>query len=465
MPFDSINFWSIFLFAFTSYWILPSRLRNLHLLGFSYFFYGYWDYRFLLILLVSTVIDYCVAFFVQPGRTSRVRFTALAISLITNLGMLAFFKYFNFFIESFRTQFLSSHEIASNFLVNFGVPIGISFYTFQTISYVLDVFKGRVPPARSFIDFALYVAFFPQLVAGPIERARRLLPQIQKARPFEMERLKLGGSLILLGLCKKVFMAESLRHPIETIAIYPEHNLWITLAIGLMTTFQVYLDFAGYSDIARGLAQLFGIEIVINFKPFMFVTNPSQFWQRWHISLTSWIREYLIISFRDRTWPRLVQYLHILMVLMLVGLWHDATWNWILFGLFHGVALIGYDWLRRSGAINFIHPVFATSGGFVFMIFVYIVSGLLHFSYYHSIPWSQETDLGAALPTLKALGYYCLPLLVPLVTFEYFQNKKEDYEYIVKAPMWARIVFVAFTLASVFFFERASQTGFIYFDF
>lgn len=387
MPFDSINFWLLYFPTVLVYWLIPSKLRNTLLLLVSFIFYGYWDARYLVLLLFSIFIDFFTGHFAQYKFRESVRKTAVFLSLFLNLSLLVLFKYFHFFVESFAEKGAQDNLLAT-YLVNFGLPIGISFYTFQSISYTLDVYNGRIKPTNNLLDFMLYVSFFPQLVAGPIEKARHLLPQLQKEKTFDISCLRQATYLILGGLVKKMFLAPLVSAPAESLLLSPEPNIYFLLCGGFLTVLSIYLDFSAYSDLARGTALALDIKLIINFKPYIFSSNPVEFWQNWHISLTHWIRDYLVIGTRSRTWSAVKKNIHMILVMLLVGIWHDFTLNWILFGLMHGLLIVAYLSLRKYLGKDFFkcHAISLKLFGFVFMFFVYVASGLLHATYFLDLP-------------------------------------------------------------------------------
>ncbi len=313
----------------------------------SYAFYGYWDYRFLLLLWISTLVDYLVGLGLARSNCEGRRRTLLTLSLVVNLGLLGVFKYFDFFQQSLTallTQIgLSYHPL----LLQVVLPVGISFYTFQTLGYTIDVYRREVEPEKDLPTFALFVAYFPQLVAGPIERARDLLPQLRRAAPLDLPRLTSGFILIVLGLFKKCVLGDLAGfYLVEPAFSAPQGglHLWVgTLAFAV----QIYGDFAGYSDLARGVSRCFGIELSRNFLAPYLALNITDFWRRWHVTLSHWFRDYLYIPLGgNRLGPRRT-YFNLVVTMLLCGLWHGAAWNFILWGAYHGVLLLSHRTLRR----------------------------------------------------------------------------------------------------------------------
>ncbi len=432
MLFTSFDFVFFFLFVLAAYWALRRRLRvqNIFLLGASYFFYGYWDIRFLYLIVVSTAVDFCCAQIIDRGhikakdkikvscfvlisallfvvpdfnaidnnhngftnlihadwspvfsngfgwsvflwstavlvilnvcyplvnRTSthsRRKIFVLA-SIATNLTLLGIFKYFNFFADTFKTFSESVFGVTPHwYTLDIILPVGISFYTFQTISYTIDVYRGHLPASKKLSEFAAYVAFFPQLVAGPIERGKHLLPQFQKSRskPAYAD-IQEGSWLIFWGLFKKLVIADNLAiivnstfAPFDNLTagtVTPEDGFRLLIAVYAFA-FQIYCDFSGYTDIARGTAKLLGFDIMINFRLPYFSTGPSEFWRRWHISLSSWLRDYLYIPLGGNRKGKFRMYRNLTLTMLLGGLWHGASWTFVIWGAYHGLLLSIY---------------------------------------------------------------------------------------------------------------------------
>ncbi|BAM02228.1 MBOAT family O-acyltransferase [Phycisphaera mikurensis] len=347
------NSW-IFAWFFLAVWIvyqgIGRRAQNLWLLLASYAFYGWWDWRFCSLLLFSTGVDYIVARLLaatSPSHRARRR-ALLGVSLLSNLGILGFFKYWNFFIDSAAST-LGSLGLEANLpLLEVILPVGISFYTFQTIAYTVDVFRGRVEARRDLIDVALYVAYFPQLVAGPIERAQHMFHQFESPRRVDAEQLAGGAFLILTGLFKKIAVADAVAPLVQQAFTSPGDASWTTLATGiLLFTIQIYGDFSGYTDIARGVSRCFGIELMRNFEQPYLSRSVTEFWRRWHVSLSTWLRDYLYIPLGGNRCGRLRTYLNLLATMLLGGLWHGASWNFVVWGGLHGVALCVHKAFRE----------------------------------------------------------------------------------------------------------------------
>jgi alginate O-acetyltransferase complex protein AlgI len=344
MLFNSYIFWAFFALVLLLYRWLPHRGQNWMLLVASYIFYGAWDWRFLSLVLFSTCMDYLLAIQIGKQRDARLRKLLLGISCCTSLGLLGFFKYFNFFAHEL-TDLLAA--IGLEFMgptMDIVLPVGISFYTFQTMSYTIDVYRGRAQPVTNPLDFALYVAFFPQLVAGPIERSTALIPQITSPRTVRASDFSEGLWLILWGLFKKVVIADNMATIVNGLFNEDPHVLtgpecWVAVYAFAL---QIYGDFSGYSAIARGVARWMGFHLTSNFLFPYFSATPSEFWSRWHISLSSWLRDYLYIPLGGNRSGALKTCRNLLLTMLLGGLWHGAAWGFLAWGLVHGLLLVGY---------------------------------------------------------------------------------------------------------------------------
>jgi len=348
MLFNSWEFALFFTAVVCCYYVLRFRAQNVFLLAASYLFYGWWDWRFLGLLLISTVVDFTVSS-MMAGQTARRRKLLLLISLCTNLGILGFFKYFNFFSDSLLNVFNQLGLTADWPTLHIILPVGISFYTFQTMAYTIDVYRNKLEPTHDPITFALYVAFFPQLVAGPIERAQRLLPQLSTPRRVSAEQVGSGSLLILIGLTRKIAIADVVASEVTNAFAHPEAMTSAQLMRGLLLfSLQIYSDFAGYSDIARGTSRLLGIDLMENFRQPYFATNITEFWRRWHISLSTWLRDYLYIPLGGNRGTRLLLYRNLFLTMLLGGLWHGAAWTFVVWGAIHGVALVAHKILGGS---------------------------------------------------------------------------------------------------------------------
>lgn len=352
MLFNSIDF-AIFLpIVFILYWFVANKnlkFQNLLIVASSYLFYGWWDWRFLSLILISTIVDYSVGLSLSKQENQTKRKALLWISILVNLSFLGFFKYYNFFLDNFITVFsFFGTEIKGNSL-NIILPIGISFYTFQTLSYTIDIYKRKLEPTKDFIAFSAFVSFFPQLVAGPIERAIHLLPQFYKKRVFEYNKAVDGLRQILWGLFKKIVIADNAATYVNQIFNNSAHYSGSTLVLGaIFFAFQIYADFSGYSDIAIGTSRLFGFNLMKNFAFPYFSRNIAEFWRRWHISLSTWFRDYLYIPLggsRGDTW---VKVRNIFLIFIVSGFWHGANWTFIIWGTLNALYCLPIILLNKN---------------------------------------------------------------------------------------------------------------------
>ena len=345
MLFNSIEFLLFLPIVFVLNWFVFNtnlKAQNSLILISSYVFYGWWDFRFLSLIFLSTIVDYIIGLNIPKQDSDKKQKFLLWCSVLFNLSVLGFFKYYNFFVDSWIDLFSSvGYEIKSVWTLNIILPVGISFYTFQTMSYTIDIYRKKLEPTKDFISFASFVSFFPQLVAGPIERASNLLPQILKKRSFKYEQGIQGFRLIIWGMFKKVVIADSLAPIVDgTFNNYQDFGggtLWMgAIYFGV----QIYCDFSGYSDIAIGTSKLFGFELMSNFKFPYFSRNIGEFWRRWHISLSTWFRDYLYIPLGGSKHGKLRSIRNIFVIFLVSGFWHGANWTFIVWGVYHSILFL-----------------------------------------------------------------------------------------------------------------------------
>lgn len=339
MLFTELDFWFFFAVVLMAYVVLPHRGQNRMLLLASYAFYGAWDWRFLGLILFSTVVDYFVGLRMGAETKQTQRRHLLWGSICVNLCMLAVFKYFGFFVESFSALLDSIGYQTDPFLLSIVLPVGISFYTFQTLSYTIDIYRRDLKPTRDFLNFALFVAFFPQLVAGPIERARNLLPNIEMPRILSWDDFRRGAVLCLVGLIKKVVIADGVASAVNTVYANPDPSRLDIVFATWLFAIQIYCDFSGYTDIARGVAKMLGFRLMRNFSQPYFAADPQEFWRRWHISLSTWLRDYLYIPLGGSRGGNFKTYRNLMATMTLGGLWHGAAWNFVAWGFYQGTLL------------------------------------------------------------------------------------------------------------------------------
>lgn len=482
MLFNSIDF-AIFLpIVFILYWFITNKnlkLQNFLIVVASYFFYGWWDWRFLSLIIFSTTVDYLVGLKLSTEKRKERRKLLLWTSIFVNIGFLGFFKYYNFFLDNFITAFsFFGTEIKGNSL-NIILPVGISFYTFQTLSYTIDVYKRKLEPTKDLIAFAAFVSFFPQLVAGPIERATNLLPQFYVKRVFEYNKAVDGLRQILWGLFKKIVIADNCAEYANQIFNNSEDYSGSTLVLGaLFFTFQIYGDFSGYSDIAIGTSRLFGFNIMRNFAFPYFSRDIAEFWRRWHISLSTWFRDYLYIPLggsRGGTWMKVRNTFAIFIV---SGFWHGANWTFIVWGALNAIYFLplllrnknrqNLDTVAQGGSLPSIKEFFniATTFGLTVLAWIFFrAENLEHAWTYLSTIFSKSI---LTIPHFSARKY---ALIIILITFlfsivEWF-GKDDQYAIAKLGLNWNKFVRWIFycLLAVITLLFSGQKHDFIYFQF
>lgn len=471
MLFNSFEFWIFFACVVALYWRLERRGQNILLLLASYFFYGYWDWRFLSLIAISTLVDFFVAHRLEETEAPRARKHLLVISILTNLGLLGFFKYFGFFVKEL-TQLLDLLGIpASGPALNIILPVGISFYTFQTLSYTIDVYRREAKPIRSLLDFGVFVAFFPQLVAGPIERSKNLLPQICSSRKFHKKYFHEGLYHILFGLFKKVVIADNMAPIVERVFSTPPDQisspeLWLGL---YAFAIQIYCDFSGYSSIAQGLAKWMGINLSWNFKLPYFASNPSTFWTRWHITLSQWLRDYLYIPLGGNRGGIARTFRNLGITMALGGLWHGANWTFIVWGVLHGAILIAY---RIAELVPQSKKRLSTRTGHVLRTLFFFHVICITWLFFRADSINEAFGLLPVLFSGFALtdfAMYSAGMLVfyagPLFLLELLFERKMDMLYVLKLPWLPQTFLFSYFIMMLIIFPPLSSQIFIYFQF
>lgn len=372
MLFNSLQFLIFFPIVTLLYFLFPQKYRWLHLLIASCIFYAAFLPVYILILFLTIIIDYCSGLLIERASDKKHKKLFLVGSIITNIGVLAIFKYYNFFIKNFNHLFNSLNVTTHSLpLLNIILPIGLSFHTFQAMSYTIEVYKGNQIAERHFGIYSLYVMFYPQLVAGPIERPQNLLHQFKEVHHFSSENLFSGLRLMLWGFFKKLVIADRVAIYVSAVYNFPSNFHYLNLIIAtLFFTIQIYCDFSGYSDIALGAAKTMGFKLMTNFNRPYFSKNVQEFWKRWHISLSTWFKDYLYIALGGNKVPMYRVYINVAIVFLVSGFWHGANWTYIVWGALHTVYILTYMYLSRSNSIK-IKPSYAKSVfqiGFTFII-------------------------------------------------------------------------------------------------
>jgi len=472
--FNSVVYLLFLPVVFCLYWFVFRSLRwqNALLLAASYFFYGWWSCAFLCLLAAGTVIDYVFAFGVASPDKSRARFSLWSYVII-KLGILGIFKYYNFF----AVQFSHGLEVLGMYttprLLNLALPLGISFYTFHGLSYIIDIYKGERKPVINVIDYGVFVSFFPLLVAGPIERANHLLPQVQRRRTFDYTQAADGCKLMLWGFFKKVVIADSLASTVDAIfRNYPDKNAYSLIIGAIAFSFQIYCDFSGYSDIAIGTAKLLGFEVLNNFSFPYFSRNIAEFWRRWHISLTSWFRDYLYIPLGGSRKGMTVALRNVFIVFLVSGFWHGASWNFIAWGFVHACCFTPLLLLGRNRtcatsivaanrALPSYKELLQMAGTFTFVTLAWVFfrasDMTAAYGYLQRMAVSIVNDPGQFLhlPTYKGVFAY----IVPLVAIEWrMRDQSLSFHPIL-------IVVLAVITTLFFLADTGNHLQFIYFQF
>lgn len=476
MLFNSLEFVLFLPLVLVVYYRLSHRAQNTFLLIASCVFYASWDWRFLAPLLISTSIDYWVAERIQRlirlGAPLQRRKKYLALSIVTNLGLLGFFKYFNFFAASLRDLLQALGWKVHLWTLEVILPVGISFYTFQALSYTIDVYRGQMHATRRFADFLLAVLYFPHLVAGPIQRANNLLRQVVTPRQTTRRQVIDGIHLIMWGYFKKVFIADNLAPIVDRIFAQPSPAGFETLIGVYAFAVQIFCDFSGYTDIARGTAKLMGFEFMLNFNQPYFSTSPQEFWTRWHISLSTWLRDYLYIPLGGNRKGERRTYLNLMLTMVIGGLWHGAAWNFVLWGFYHGSLLVIHRRLkllldRAFDAVTLPGRI----ASFAFRWFVMIHLTCYGWLLFRAVSLEQIANMTASLLAPwrgydGALAMQVFLVSLPLIIVELVQffTRNLDFLNFRWIPAEAKVVCYSVFLYFILFRGGRPQ-AFIYFQF
>ena len=482
MLFNSIDFAVFLPIVFILYWFVSNRnlkFQNFLIVIASYLFYGWWDWRFLSLILFSTLIDYSVGIRLSKEENLLKRKVLLWISILVNLGFLGFFKYYNFFLDNFVTAFSFFGTPISAQGLNIILPVGISFYTFQTLSYTIDVYKRKLEPTKDFIAFAAFVSFFPQLVAGPIERATHLLPQFYKKRTFEYDKAVDGLRQILWGLFKKIVIADNSAQIANEIFNNSADYSGSTLVLGaIFFTFQIYGDFSGYSDIAIGTSRLFGFGLKQNFAFPYFSRDIAEFWRRWHISLSTWFRDYLYIPLGGSRGGTSMKVRNIFIIFIVSGFWHGANWTFIVWGALNAVYFLPLLLLNK----NRVHTDVVAQGKYLPSLKELFQIGITFSLTVLAWIFFRAENIGHALSYLSTIFskslftiphfqgmYFALKTFILIVIFvvvEWF-GRNEQYAIAKLGINWNKPLRYAmyYFIILVIFLLMGKQQQFIYFQF
>jgi len=478
MLFNSLAFALFLPLVFAVYWSIGSqrlRLQNLLLLAASYVFYGWWDWRFLSLIVISSAVDYAVGHRIADATDDRRRKLLLAISLAINLGFLGVFKYYDFFVVSMADLLGSVGVQANVHTLGIILPVGISFYTFQTLSYSIDIYRGKMEPSRDPVAFFAFVSFFPQLVAGPIERAAHLLPQFNHRRTFNTSEAEDGLRQILWGLVKKVVVADNAARSVDLIFNNPDsYPPPMILAGVFLFALQIYGDFSGYSDIAIGTSRLFGFSLMQNFAFPYFSRDIAEFWRRWHISLSSWFRDYVFIPLGGSRGSKFFSIRNIVITFTVSGLWHGANWTYVVWGLLNGLAYIPLmllDKNKDSTGVVADGRLFPSVSEIIKMGSTFAFT-LLAWVFFRAANISEALFILKRLVTVSWLGPLetgLIPLHVlyglTLLICEWPQRKKQHALQIGHLSHTARWGIYSLLIAVLFVLGYTGETTFIYFQF
>lgn len=476
MLFNSLEYLFLFLPLVTlGYFLLPQQYRWISLLSASYFFYMYWKWQYGLLMLASTFITYVTGLLIEQSHSDQNRKYWFILGLTTDFAILFFFKYFNFIAESINFIATSLYIGTAIPTLDLILPVGISFYTFQSISYTIDVYKRKYPAEKHFGLYALYVAFFPQLVAGPIERSQDLIKQFREKHAFSIERTIGGGRLILWGLFKKIVIADSLGLYVGKVYgdLPSHHGLPMILAM-FFFIYQIYCDFSGYSDIASGSAKILGYNLSINFNfPFRARTY-SDLWARWHITLTNWFREYVYIPLGGNRIIPLLQYRNTLLIFSLIGIWHGAAWNFVLFGVLQGlIVIIALITKKQRQQINanlglsrwltldtYLDRILVLSIYAFFAGGIFRAKSVYDYIYILTNCWSFNLNLSALPQIIELTG-----LILLLETIQHQMKDRQLDPFLSLSRYRYRLLLYVFLLFAILLYADKQAEPFLYFQF
>jgi len=474
MVFNSLQFLWFFPVVYALYRACPVvfgverglRAQNWLLLAASYYFYAAWDYRFVVLLAASTIVDFTCGLVLDRLTDQRRRRLVMTLSIVFNLSLLGFFKYFNFFSANLAALFAALGWRLDFVTVKVLLPIGISFYTFVTMSYVIDVYRREIRPTRNFVDFAVFVAYFPHLVAGPILRATTLLPQIARPRRASRDQIVQGLWLIAWGFFQKIFVADNLAPIASRVFAHGAQPTGINVLLGAYAfAFQIYGDFAGYSNIARGTSKLMGIELIDNFRFPYLVSTPQAFWRHWHISLSTWLRDYLYIPLGGSRGSPAQTRRNLLITMFLGGLWHGAAWTFVLWGVYQGALLVFYR--PYAAAIDRWRGVRRVVAWFVMFHLTCLGWLIFRAASLRDLATLTRNLMTQFAPASIDAGLL-VPLLLyasPLVVIHVVEARADDVLVVPRLPIGVRYSIYAATLYLILLFGNFGGAEFIYFQF
>jgi len=491
MLFNSGVFLKFFAAFLLLYWLARGSLkaRNVLIVVASYLFYGWWSppgetapadadsgssivgllwhCRFLALLFATSFVDFLVGLGLDRLTAPRHRKLLVSLSIAANLGVLGFFKYYSFFADSLAAAMTTLGFQLGQSSLSIILPVGISFYTFQSMSYTIDVYRGQIRATRSVVDFLAFVSFFSQLVAGPIERASHLLPQFNRTLNITRAMLEEGVWLIVWGMFKKVVIADNLAPLVEMVYGGTSFTGPAVIAGTVAFALQIYCDFSGYSDIARGTARVLGFDIMWNFSIPYAATNVREFWRRWHISLSTWLRDYLYVSLGGNRHGAARTYVNLFVTMLLGGLWHGAAWSFVLWGAWHGLALVVQRSPMNSFQFSFLNPQFRRACAWLATMLFILYSWLL----FRAGSLDQVVNMTRALgdfTTPPWMGNFVIHLFVfagPLVAMELWQTRKKNLLVPLSLPGWAKALLQGALLIAILIYWQHDRTPFIYFQF
>jgi D-alanyl-lipoteichoic acid acyltransferase DltB (MBOAT superfamily) len=474
MLFNSLVFLVFLGVVLPVFYLLPQRFKKIFLLLASYTFYGYWDWRFCSLLLLSTVMDYYLGHVIYTETDEKKRKRLLYLSLLVNLTLLGFFKYFNFFVDSFAQVFGTQLDSVHLHVI---LPVGISFYTFQSLSYTFDLYRKKLEPAKSLLDYSVFVSFFPQLVAGPIEKAVHLLPQVEKIKMPDRQYIKEGAILITTGMFKKIIIGDTIGKYVDNVFAEPGNfssgELICTL---IMFAVQIYADFSGYSLIAKGCGKLLGVTLMDNFNQPYLASSITDFWRRWHISLSDWLKDYVYIWWLGGNRKgKFRTYLNLMATMLLGGLWHGANWTFVIWGGIHGAALAFHKFILGdkkvetrftfNGSTSLVKFIFNVLFTFLIVLFAWLffrasdlktATTILS----HIFNWTSSDLIGDFI--IATTLYFSVIILLDVV--EYYTDN-HAYLLLLKPAMRYGILIPVWAIILIFMYTVGKPAPFIYFQF